>query len=194
MFQEYQYYIIIGSMIAWMLPPLRQFREKYFYYFLILAINDLLVVFLFLGVSIVLPNGVFYTLASSLLYLALFNREELRKKKIIISLFLLFNALVVFLPGAKEKYLILCIIHTLIMYEFLKKFFVELSLQETFNLFLFLLVFYEMSIIIKFIVSLLDFRWGIIYFDMISILEIMLALSFAVFKERQMKFQKNVKD
>lgn len=193
MFQEYQYYIIMGSVAAWLLPPFRQFREKYFYYFLILAITDAFVVSLYFGVSIILPNGVFYTLSSSFLYVSLFNREELLKKKFIIILFLACSVLVMFLPGAKEKYLILCIIHTTVMYEFLKRFLVELSLQESFNLFLFLLVFYEMSIIIKFIVSLLDFRWGTTYFDMISILEILLALSFAVFKERQMKFQLKIK-
>lgn len=180
----------MGSIAAWLLPPFRQFREKYFYYFLILAITDAFVVSLYFGVSIILPNGVFYTLSSSMLYVALFGRKELLNKKGVISLFFLLTVLVLFLPGAKEKYLILCIIHTTVMYEFLKRFLVELSLQESFNLFLFLLVFYEMSIIIKFIVSLLDFRWGTIYFDMISILEIILALSFAIFRERQMRFQK----
>lgn len=190
MFEEHQYYIIIGSVAAWILPPFKQFREKYFYYFLILAFTDAFVISLYFGVSIILPNGLFYTLSSFLLYVVLFNKEELLNKKLILLILFTLSTFVLFLPGTKEKYLMLCIIHMAIMYEFLKRFLVDLSMNESFNLFLFLLVFYEMSVIIKFIVSLLDFRWGTLHFELISILEILLAVTFALFKERQLIFQK----
>lgn len=194
MFQEYQYYVIVASVAAWLLPPFRQFREKYFIYFLILAFTDAVVTSLYLGIKIVIPNNLFYTVSSFLLYVTLFGKDELVKKKFLLLGLVLLIVVGTTISNPKQRYIVLCLFHTMIMYEFLKRFALDYSMREVINIFVLLLVSYEITIVTKFVVSILDIRWGELYFDLMSIFEIFLALTFAIFRERQLTFSVSKKE
>jgi len=71
--------LIYSSIFVWLLPPVRQYKNFLFRYFLILGIADILV--LFFNKILLTPFPDLYITISFILFVALQKNEYLKKKK-----------------------------------------------------------------------------------------------------------------
>jgi len=167
------------SIFFWLFPPFRQYKGRYFYYFLILALSDPLALIV---VSLIGILPLFIHAIAGLLLLYSFDSIEYLKKYLLANMvFILAFFLFLFLLD-NLLYLILAL-HLLILYRFIR-----LSLLNTFsknelNIFLLVLVFYEISIVVKTIVFVSGTNLGIIFFYLTLSFQILFAIFFTIFRE-----------
>ena len=171
--------IVYISTFFWLLPPFRQFKGRYFYYFLILALADPINI---LSISIIgVPNYSVHSIMGLLLFYSIGTGENEKKYMLANMIFMLAFFLFLFLLD-NLLYLILTL-HLLILYRFLR-----LSLLNTFskyelNIFLLMLVFYEISVVVKTIVFISGTNLGVIFFYLTLSFQILVAIFYTIFRE-----------
>ena len=172
--------IIYASIIVWFLPAFRQYKGKYFYYFLILALSDPLT---FFSINVLqVSNYFFYSIAGILLFYSIGTSTQSFLKYwkfnllfIVVFLFTLFT-----LPNL--LFLIL-ILHILILYKFIKQSVIRLHQSGELNYFLLVLIFYEITALLKVIAFISGTDTGIIFFYLTLSFQILVALFFTIFRE-----------
>ena len=171
--------IVYISTFFWLFPPFRQYKGRYFYYFLILALSDPLAI---IGVSLIgIPYHFIHSVAGLLLLYSFDSIEYVKKYMLANMIFVLAFFLFLFLLD-NLLYLILTL-HLLILYRFLR-----LSLLNTFsknelNIFLLVLVFYEISAIVNLIVFISKTNLGFVFYYLTLSFQILVAIFFTVFRE-----------
>ena len=169
------------SIIFWILPPFRQYKERYFYYFLILALSDPLALFsvTVLGFS---PNYI-HPVAGLLLFYSI-NTSLANLKKywllhgILISVF--FFVLLYF----DNLLYIVFIMHLLILFKFIHIIIIEMFNSTSLNAFNLALSFYEISVVINLTLFLSDIQIRFVMFYMTLFFQILLAIFFTIFTEK----------
>ena len=171
--------IVYISTFFWLFPPFRQYKGRYFYYFLILALADPINI---LSISIIgVPNYFVHSIISLLLFYSIGTGENEKKYMLANMIFMLAFFLFLFLLD-NLLYLILTL-HLLILYRFLR-----LSLLNTFsknelNLFLLVLIFYEISAIVNLIVFISKSNLGVVFYYLTLSFQILVAIFFTIFGE-----------
>lgn len=176
-------WILYSSVIIWLLPPIRQYGTKYFYYFLIIATGDILAS-LYVRLVDHDNNLIVY------LYLAIGCLVSIIDRKYIKGIYLLIwasavipLALLFWNSGNYIRFVIIIVLHLGIMLVFLKTFILELSNKRKIDFLLFMMIFYEGTIITKFssYISSTLFK-GTYYLFITSAFEISIAVIFILFK------------
>lgn len=178
---QFLYFI---SIIIWLLPPIRQYRTKLFFFFLILAVMDPISFAYFQIFNKTIPFG-FYLFANFLLFISLMEFNSIKKNLfIIISSGLLFLLIIIFANfTTNQNLIILTAIQFLILATVLKKFIVNFALNKYINLFQLVLVFYLLTVITKFLNLLTSFADATAFFIITSIAQIIFGLYFSIFRE-----------
>ena len=171
--------IVYISTFFWLFPPFRQYNGRYFYYFLILALSDplALINYSFIGIS----HHFIHSIAGLLLLYSFDSIEYLKKYLLANIIFILAFFLFLFLLD-NLLYVILTL-HLLILYRFIR-----LSLLNTFNknelnIFLLVLVFYEISAIVNLIVFISKTNLGVVFYYLTLSFQILVAIFFTIFRE-----------
>jgi len=171
--------IVYISTFFWLFPPFKQYKGRYFFYFLILALADpfALINYSFIGI----PHYFIHSIAGLLLLYSFDSIVYVKKYLLANIIFILAFFLFLFLLD-NLLYLILAL-HLLILYRFIR-----LSLLNTFNknelnIFLLVLVFYEISVAVKTIVFISRTDLGIIFFYLTLSFQILVAIFFTIFRE-----------
>jgi hypothetical protein len=146
---------------------------------LILAFADPLAIFLapFLDID----NSVIHSTTSILQFYSvipiIFIKKYLKAGIGIIVLFL------ILLFTVKNLIFIILFIHSVILYIFLNR--VTLSIYKTseLNIFILILIFYEISLIVNFIVFISNTNLGIIFFYLTVSFQILVAIFFTIFRD-----------
>lgn len=169
-------------MLAFIFPPIRQRKTVYFSYFLILALSDpinLAILYL-----LKINPHTFYTIPMVFIYQSLANKGDLKKNLIpsIIVALILF-AVAQFLPATVVPLLIF-ILSLAVAFQVLK-----ITIRSSYNtmeinLFHFMLVLYQLTILIKFLL------WssgneGIISFYVMNGFSAIIAIYFSIFTEEK---------
>ena len=131
------------SIILWFLPLISNFKKKYFVFFVFTALADPIGFLIFYSMN---TNANFWFIANKLLIIYFFygfNFEFRKKELIIIAFFILF----VFL-GFPTNILVI-LLNTIIMFYFLNGLIENIKEKSTFNIFVFMLFFYELTLILK---------------------------------------------
>jgi len=168
------------SIIIWLLVPLRQWRGKFFYFFLILGLLDILVSLFydFLGIE----QFNLYILSSYLLIVSLQTKYFIKKYRYL--LILLFGlAFIAATPYQLiENQIILLTLHIIILVRILYLFIYDVGNFSRVNLFYVFLLLYEISVISKFLNLFLNLVDGATYFHFTTIFELFIGLFFIVFR------------
>lgn len=175
------YIILYVSSIVWLFPIIRQYKGNFFYFFLILGLLDPLNI-LDKKVLHLFHDSVFFAIASLLLFFSVQNNLTSLLKGWVINLLLsiLYLSLMLILPKLE---ILIAAIHLLILYKFIKITVIQLHNTGKFNLFYFVLVFYELSLIINLIVHLVGTDMGLVIFYSTLSFQILVAIFFTVFRE-----------
>ena len=181
------YYIIFTSIIIWLIIPFRQLGNKYFYYFLFLAIMDPISIFFRWILNS--PTNYFYIPLSFLALISLLGTNTLKKYRILIIILILIVFIMNFSYIISIRFfLFMSITHLLILFYFLKDFIVGFFKSKIFDIFLMLLIFYELTIVTKNLNLISGFADAHFYFFITSILEILIGLFFCFFKTDNPRF------
>src|SRR3989304_3856823 len=97
--------IYLIEIVIWFLPPIRQYKNNYFYFFLILAITE---IFAFITYKIFeLPTIITYAIFSYFLSLSLIDKKTLKKHLIIfILLFFALLSIIIYNPSTNKAALL----------------------------------------------------------------------------------------
>ena len=130
-------------------------------------------------------NSLFiYILVDNLLLISLFKSGTVKKYyfflliMIAASIFVYFN-----FKSTKVNYTVISIQHLLIFLRVLYIFISEIELKNVINMFLSALLFYELTVIVKFIYLIGVSTYAYSYFFITSTFEILFGLFFSLFKE-----------
>lgn len=175
-------FIPIISAAIWLFPPLRQYKSFFFLYFLILAVVDLIVVtsLYFFNTQLFL----LYPIASILILVSLQRREFISQNWIIIAVVgLIAMAFPLFIHSEGLQYTLIIFIHTAVMIRMLHLFILNIADNRWINFYYVALVFYELTVILKFVNYLTGLINAYDYFIFTTIFEITLGLFFILFRE-----------
>ena len=172
-------------MFFWILPVFRQYKSNLFYYFLILALTDPIVHVCYFYFPFI-KGPYIYFVSSLLLYYSIdFSNKKILSnwgRKLILLLILIsafyFNV---------DYQLILAIIHSLILYKFIKLLTIKFYHEYKLNLFYLVLVLYELTIVIKMSIVLLKTERGDLFFYLTLVFEMLIAIFFTIFREDNTK-------
>lgn len=173
------------SLFTWLLPPLKQFRGRFFYYFILQAVSDPIVMILF---AFNLHSLQFYLVKDILLLVSLWKPKALIKGlPYFIPLLIL-----VYFGTVAIHYTVICIIiaalHVIVIYLVFKMAIAEVMEFNEVKIFYILISIYELSVILKNINAIITIHSGILYFYLTTAFEILLGLSFIFIREDEKKF------
>ena len=172
------YYLLYSIVLLWTVVVYRQYGCKYFLYFLAWVSADILT--LVARLIFHSSTNFFYAPLSFLALIALLEFKSIKKYWLIIA----FLFLVVCLLNLEYDIIIISVItlHILILLLFLKEFIIPYAKENLFSIFLFCLIFYEITVVAKFINYLTGFTNGYYYFIITSFFEIAFGIFFIIFK------------
>lgn len=181
--------ILYLSVVAWILPIFRQYRNNIFYFFLFLGISDPLSL---LYIKITHSSPVYITVVVAPLLFYSINIDRKKKftiSKIEIFVFILTAVLLFFISNLD---IILLIVHLLILIRILYKIIIELHYKQIVSIFNMVLAFYMTTSVISLIIYLNGDHQGINLFYINLAFQILIAIFFALFKEDHPKLIYNV--
>lgn len=174
------YIIVYSSVLIWLFPPFRQYRGKYFYFFMVLALEGLISVSL---ASLFHFNILkIYNIINLILIFTLFRNTLIRKYwySFFISLIVVF-----FINYYSDTRLIMFTIilaHLIIFYIILKNAAIDYNETSSLNIGYFILLLYEITIQLKFYLALINVHTGIFFFFITTSFETIIAIFFIIYK------------
>ncbi len=180
------YYLVYFSIIIWAFVPLRQFRKKYFFYFLALVSSDIVT----LGARLIFHSDTnfFYAPFTFLALISLQDTKFIKKYLLVIIVIFLvvciisLNNNVTGIPEIQMLAISVSIIHFFILLKFLKELIISFVKDNLIDIFLVALLFYEITLITKDLNYLTGFTNDYVYYVITSIFEITFGLFFIIFK------------
>jgi hypothetical protein len=171
-------YSFFVEIIIWLLPPLKQYKGGYFFYFLVLALTPFASVFCYHYFKIT-PASV-YVVSSSAMVVALqyYKNKKIRSG---VALLILLFPVAVYLNDLKTDLFLIIIQQGIIityLYFFLLEFLYD---KKAVNIYMIILVVYVLSLIFKMLAVLADFQLGIIYYHLTTIFETLICIYFIFF-------------
>ncbi len=178
---NYVFWVVIGF-VVWGLIPFRQYKKRYFYFFYFWICGDVFTTILrFLHSG----SNFFYIPFSFLAFVSLFDKDILKKNKTaLVTLFVITIIISMFLDSLKLVPVGLAVIHFLIFIKFLEMYIKRLTQENILDIFLTVILFYEITIITKNIIVVTDIKTGIIYFILTSIFEVLMGVFFCLFTDK----------
>lgn len=174
--------------MVWLIPPIKQFRTNFFFFFLILALIDP-ISFLFRNIMAKNIPFEFYIFANFLLLISLIEIDSRKKNTFLfVSLGLILLGIIAFANFTiNQSLIILLAFQFLMLADILKKFIVNYAFEKRISLFLLVLIFYFLTIITKFLNVLTGFADATAFFIITSIAQIIFGLFFSIARENKSK-------
>ncbi len=171
--------ILYCSILIWLITPIRQYKTKYFFMFLVLGLSDLLSRIFFGFGLIEKSNNINITIASLLIIFSLLYFRHIYRYLILFVLLLIFTYVLYFVFYTIENENIFqtflqLIILVLIFADFLNH---TLSKKEI-SIFLTILLFYQTTNLLKFVNIFTETIVGYFYFFVTSFFQIAIGLFF----------------
>ena len=167
--------IVYISILFWLLPPFRQIKGGYFLYFLISGYSDPITLFLLWHLKL---NPYYsHLIISLLLTISIFYYTKFLKIRWIISL-VLFLILSLWLCDKSTLYIPIVIFRILIVWQLFVSSANEFLLKHKINLYLSVLIFYELTVILKYVAVGINYTNGIYMFYLTLAFEMFICIFF----------------
>lgn len=172
--------IVYASIFFWLFPIFRQYKGNYFLFFLILALSDPIAM-LSVAVLKVQPTLI-HSIAGIFLFYSIDTVRQEFGRLWLLNLFIVVTFVIALLMLSNLLFLIL-ILHFLILFIFIKKLMLKLYHSGEFNWFYLVLIFYEITVILKVMVFISSTEIGILYFYLTLAFQFLVAIFFTIFRE-----------
>lgn len=163
------------SILVWLLPPFKQLKGGYFLYFLISGYSDPLA--LLLGQVFKLDPYYTHLLIAFLLSISILFYSKKLNSKWIASLILLLM-LSLWLGDKNTIFIPIIIFRFLIILQLLNSFANEFLLKQRINIYLSVLIFYEITIMLKYAAVGCNYSLGIYFYYLTSVFGMLICLFF----------------
>lgn len=176
--------IIFTLAFIWLIVPVRQYKTKYFLYFLILGVLDPIYITSFYLFKVNVET--IFLLGTGLLTFGAFINFNIKYRLVLSSIItILCLASILYY---KEYYLeIELIIHLAIFFNFFAILLKDFSMHRDIKYFSLLLVLYEISLLVKFYLTFSQTQLGPSYFHFTSIIQIIIGIFFLFINEKNSK-------
>ena len=171
-------------MIIWILPAIKQRKNNFFFYFLVLAIGDPLNYISFYLFGINPANSVFLYM-SYIMLISILERRVIKKHMIIFVIpfmFMIFTNIFTDIMDGNALKLAFILIHSLIFSIILKLYAFNQTEKGAINWFFIVLLFYELTVIFKFVGVTFELANATGYFIFTTLFQIAFGLFFSVFR------------
>lgn len=178
-------FIVYLSIFIWLLPPLKQFGGRFFYFFLILALSDpvaMAVNHLTASLPLNIVPVTTYALVSLALLVSLPQSNKYLKLSYVIPI-LAVSFIAIICLSLEDSVILIGVIHILILYVLIKYVINYTFINGRIQLFHLLLITYEISVLLKFINKIFHMHTGLIEFYFITGFQIILGIMFSLLKE-----------
>ena len=179
--------IQIISQIIWFFPALRQYNEKLFYFFLVLALADPISL-LFLFITKIHPAPFFPLVSSLILVLTVIGKEKLKTYSfhIVVTYFILI--LIPIIIGSRSfYYLLFSLLHIFVIYNIFGLFIKSYLKENVINIFYVLIILYELLNIFKVLNIVFQFPNVSLFLNTTLFFQVILGLYFSIVKESSPK-------
>lgn len=178
----YIHLLNLTGMLVWLFPPLRQYGTKYFLYFLAFGFADWAGI-LYIKYISHHTNYLVYIMVSAAAFIFIQNKMQLRKYYLLYSAGVVLSVTVfLFFQDILTGALILISLHMLIAVTLSKNFLNYFFNERMFNIFLAVMIFYELTALTKLSTLLTGFANNYLYFGTTTATQILLGLFFSVFR------------
>ncbi len=175
-------YLILVSIVIWILPPIRQYKSYMFDFFLVLSIIDPATLFYGLITKTNIPLWLI-AFFIYLLVVSVLSEELLKKfKYAFIAIPLLFSLIIPLMTTKYYHFLFICM-DLVILFVFLRWLITSYVDKKKLNIFYLMLVFYILTVILKFFNLLIGFADASAFFIITSIAQIIFGLFFSIVRE-----------
>jgi hypothetical protein len=179
------YYLGIISMLVWLFPPIRQYGTRFFIFFLVYAFADILGSFYGKYID---PgtNFITYILIAAVAYISIQEKENLKKYYFIyVGLVTAGAGIFLAFPGLTSGALIITAFNLLTVFTLFKYLLDHFFNTKSVNIFLAVLIFYQITTITKLATLLTGFQNDYFYFGTTTALQILIGLFFSIFRYEQ---------
>ena len=177
---------------VWLFIPFRQKGTLYFYYFLVLSITC---VFSFIDKILLIHPAYFYFTIFFFLIISLFNFKKIPHYLTFLIGVLILSVVLDFLLPIEIITVCLIIQHTVILFIILKRTIIYSYQNGKLNLFQFVLLLYEITVVTRFLVILHNIKTNLIYFYLTAAFDILIGIFFLFYNvENSPKFSMATKD
>lgn len=175
-------YLILSSIIIWILPPIRQYNGYMFDFFLVLAIIDPATLFYGIIAKTSMPLWLI-VLFTYLLIISVSKEELLKKFKYIFIAIPLFFILFIPILSTKHYHIIFICMFMTLLFVFLKWLITYYVETKRLSIFYLMLIFYMLTIILKFFNLLIGFADAVAFFYITTFAQIIFGLFFSIVRE-----------
>ncbi len=179
-----QFIYLLGFLI-WIFPAIRQYKKNLFFYFLILALSDpinLIVFFLFR----LNPFDTIVVYSSYLLFLSILEKRNVKKYWVVFTIpliaMIIIDITTPWIEADTIKFLFI-MLHIVIFSLILRIYAFDQSEKGIVNWFYIVLLFYELTVISKFIAITIGIDNATGYFIVTTFVQIAFGLFFSIFRE-----------
>lgn len=173
------------SSVVWSLPPFRQNKGNFFYYFLFVAISDPMVLLL-RGFRLV-PSNVYFVLTVFGSLVSIISIDKRIRWSLVLTILAATLALALSLRNWDIAYIILTLL-VLILFYSIRYITIFAEKMRYISFFHFLFLLYNTSLLIKLVNAMLDPRRGAIFFYFTTVFDILLGMLFCIFREESKRF------
>jgi hypothetical protein len=178
------------ELIVWAMPPLKQFKGGYFLFFLVIAVSPFASVLGFYLVKLI-PFTIY--VISSFIMLVVLQYNHSGKIKFLIITLIFPVSFIIYSNEWNYDLISIIILHSSIIIYIIYFLLKSLYEKNSLNLYYFILIIYEASVMLKMITFLTNIQTGKPYFYITSIFELLIGIYFIFFNienSLQLKFDK----
>lgn len=173
-----QIFIIIFyvNLILWLIPPFRQYKTKYFLFFLALALSDPFMYLIYVTVHLPAPN--IYVFNVFIVILTLLEKPTLKKYKVIFASLALIALYLSFQKSYPVHLPLIAFNLSIALLLVLKRFLIELREEQGINIFSVVIVFYFVLMLQKILFRLAYIETGHLYLHLSNIFQLSMCVYF----------------
>lgn len=173
---------IFLSLAVWAIVPIRQIRQKYFMFFLILISGDLIT--LVCRYAFHSRTNVFFIIANLLCLISIQQKKNSTLFRIMILVLTIATIIVEYFNfGYKDEFILICFTDFLLFYKFSHFSMLKFAEEKVISLFLVLVAFDELISVTKFVGFITDAASATVYFEIVTALQVLIGFFFCIYKE-----------
>ena len=182
-------FLLIYGVYLWFIPPIRQYKQRLFYYFLFMAFVDP-IQRLITHNNITMPLNYYTTFSYILLAAILWNKKSPKLNYLLIAggLIIFIFTLIVFKFTYDTDKLFFFGFQIIILFLFLKKFIMDYASYSKINVFQLVLVFFQLTVVSKIAILILGTSNAIAFYFITGSISIAFGLYFSFCREDKTKF------
>lgn len=180
------------SMVIWSLPPLRQHKGNFFYYFLFVSLADPLLFVIYPRMRLI-PSNLYYVFSLLAALTSIIAVDNKIRWKVVMPVYIAVTALGLSIPNWDISYIIVVLL-VIVIYYSIRYIIIFAAKKRYVSLFHFLFLIYNSSLLLKTISAMVDPVMGATYYYSTTIFDIMLGVLFCIFREEDKLFSVKLAD